>query len=171
MRDITEDIKLSTVDPLTNIYNRRFVNGFLIEEIERCKRHDRSFSIVIADIDDFKHINDTCGHISGDMVLKSISSTITDVFRSLDFVGRYGGDEFMIVLPDATHEFAGGTIERLRKKIESMEFTVVKNREVRVTASFGIATFPEDGTSLDDLLVKADERLYKAKGLGNNIVA
>ncbi len=171
MRDITEDIKLSTIDPLTNIYNRRFVNGFMIKEIERSKRLDSNFSIVIADIDDFKHINDTYGHVSGDIILKSISCLITDAFRSLDVVGRYGGDEFMIILPDAKHAIASGTIERLRQKIESMEFTVVKNRKVRVTGSFGIATFPEDGTSLDDLLVKADERLYKAKGLGKNKVA
>ncbi len=171
MRDITEDIKLSTVDPLTNIYNRRFVNGFLIKEVERSKRLDRSFSIVIADIDDFKHINDTYGHLSGDMILKSISSLITDTFRSLDVVGRYGGDEFMIILPHANHEVASTTIERLRQKIEGMEFTVIKEQTIRVTVSFGIATFPKDGTSLDDLLINADEQLYKAKGLGKNKVA
>jgi len=77
----------------------------------------------------------------------------------------------MVVLPDATREVAANTIERLRGKIETLEFTVVNNRKVRVTSSFGIATYPEDGTSIDDLLVKADERLYKAKSQGKNKVA
>ncbi len=171
MRDITEDIKLSTIDPLTNIYNRRFINGYLVKEIERSRRMDRHFSIVISDIDDFKYINDTFGHLSGDMVLKEISRIIPDTFRKQDVVGRYGGDEFMIILPDANMGIASGIIDRLRHDIESSEIEISKNRHVRVTGSFGIATFPEDGTSLDDLLVTADERLYQAKGLGKNKVA
>ncbi len=170
MRDITEDIRLSTVDPLTDLYNRRFINGFLMKEIERSKRSDRHFSVVISDIDDFKVINDSYGHLSGDMVLKSIARLITETVRNLDVVGRYGGDEFMLILPDSNGNDAYHIIDRLRRKVENFEVPVLRNIKVKVTTSFGIASFPEDGTSLDDLLVAADERLYKSKGLGKNQV-
>lgn len=171
MRDITEDIILSTIDPLTNIYNRRFINGFLIKEIEKSKRLNRHFSLVITDIDDFKFINDTYGHMSGDIVLESISRLITSTSRSYDIVGRYGGDEFMIILPDASNAAASNVIDRMRQKVADTLFTVIKDMKVNITASFGISTFPEDGKSIDDLLIKADERLYKSKGLGKNKVS
>lgn len=171
MRDITEDIKLSTVDPLTDIYNRRFINAFLMKEIERSKRLDRHFSVVISDIDNFKIINDSYGHPSGDIVLKSLARLITDTVRNLDVVGRYGGDEFMLILPDANNETALNVIERIRMNVENLEIQVLKDIKVRLTASFGIASFPENGTSLDDLLVAADEKLYKAKRLGKNQIA
>lgn len=171
MRDITEDIKLSTVDPLTDIYNRRFINAFLMKEIERSKRLDRHFSVVISDIDNFKIINDSYGHPSGDIVLKSLARLITDTVRNLDVVGRYGGDEFMLILPDANNETALNVIERIRMNVENLEIQVLKDIKVRLTASFGIASFPENGTSLDDLLVAADEKLYKSKRQGKNQIA
>ncbi|HDZ83908.1 MAG TPA: GGDEF domain-containing protein, partial [Nitrospirae bacterium] len=171
MRDITEEIRMSTVDTLTNIYNKRFINEFLIKEIERSKRLDNRFSIVICDMDDFKKINDTLGHLSGDMVLKSFSELIAQMIRSQDVVGRYGGDEFMLILPETDRETALHIIDRLRDNIEKMEVSVLKNKKAKITASFGIATFPEDGTSSDDLLIASDERLYKAKSLGKNTVA
>ncbi|MBI4683476.1 MAG: diguanylate cyclase [Nitrospirae bacterium] len=171
MRDITEDIKLSTVDPLTDIYNRRFINAFLMKEIERSKRLDRHFSVVISDIDNFKIINDSYGHLSGDIVLKALARLITDTVRNLDVVGRYGGDEFMLILPDTNNETANNIIDRIRVAVENLEMPVLRDINVRITASFGIAAFPEDGTSLEDLLVSADERLYKAKRLGKNKIA
>lgn len=171
LRDITEDIKLSTVDPLTDIYNRRFINAFLMKEIERSKRLDRHFSVVISDIDNFKIINDSYGHLSGDLVLKALARLITDTVRNLDVVGRYGGDEFMLILPDADNETALNVIERLRMNVESLDIQVLKDIKVRLTASFGIASFPENGTSLDDLLVAADEKLYKSKRQGKNQIA
>ena len=171
MRDITEDIKLSTVDPLTDIYNRRFINGFLMKELERSKRMNKYFSVVISDIDDFKVINDAYGHVSGDMVLIAIAQLFTGAVRNLDVVGRYGGDEFMLILPDTNNEIAGNIIDRLRVNVENLEVSVLKDKKVKITASFGIASFPEDGTSLDDLLIVADERLYKAKSLGKNRIA
>ena len=171
MRDITEEIRMSTVDTLTNIYNKRFINEFLVKEIERSKRLNNRFSIVICDMDNFKAINDTMGHLSGDMVLKSFSELIVTIIRNQDVVGRYGGDEFMIILPEADRATAANIINRLRCSIESLEVPVLKDKKVKTTASFGIATFPEDGTSSDDLLIASDERLYKAKSLGKNTIA
>jgi len=171
MRDITEEIRMSTVDSLTNIYNKRFITEFLIKEIERSKRLNNRFSIVICDMDDFKKINDTLGHLSGDMVLKSFSELIVKTVRNQDIVGRYGGDEFMIILPETDAHTASTIIDRLRRNIEDLEITVLKDKKAKITASFGISTFPEDGTSPDDLLIEGDERLYKAKSLGKNNVA
>lgn len=171
MRDITEDVRLSTIDPLTNIYNKRFMNGFLLKEIERSRRLEKQFSLVICDMDDFKWVNDTYGHLSGDMVIQSFAHVLKDTIRTLDVVGRYGGDEFIIILPETSAESAYGIINRLRMQIEGMEIMVVKNEKVKITASFGIATFPEDGMSSDDLIIASDERLYKAKNIGKNKIA
>jgi diguanylate cyclase (GGDEF)-like protein len=171
MRDITEEVQLSTTDPLTTTYNRRFINEFLMKEIERSKRTKKQFSVVICDIDNFKQINDSYGHLSGDVVLKSFTQVLTRTLRNLDVVGRYGGDEFVIILPETSNEIARHVIDRLRLKIEELEISIPKNSKVKVTASFGISTFPDDGISSDDLLVVTDERLYKAKSYGKNKIA
>ena len=171
MRDITEEVRLSTIDHLTNIYNKRFINGFLLKEIERSKRLNKEFSIVICDMDDFKRINDMFGLLAGDMVIKSFSQTLNDSIRTLDVAGRYGGDEFVIILPETSAEDAYGIIDRLRRQIETMEIPLTHGEKVRITASFGIASFPDDGMSSDDLIIVSDERLYKAKNLGKNNVA
>jgi diguanylate cyclase (GGDEF)-like protein len=163
IRDITEETRLSTTDPLTTIYNRRFINDFLTKETERSKRLNRQFSIVMCDLDDLKIINDTYGHLSGDIVLKSFSQLIINSLRKLDVVGRYGGDEFMLILPETNNENACKIVDRLRLKAEESEIRVQKDTKVKITASFGIATFPDNGKSSDDLLAAADYRLYKAK--------
>jgi diguanylate cyclase (GGDEF)-like protein len=170
MRDVTADIKLSTTDPLTGIYNRRFINEFLMKEIERSKRLDKNFALVICDIDNFKEINDTYGHISGDVALQALTELITGTVRHLDVVGRYGGDEFMMILPETDKERASQVIERIRHKIEKDDIPIPNGLRVKITVSFGVAVFPEDGYFSDYLLVTADERLYKAKSLGKNRV-
>jgi diguanylate cyclase (GGDEF)-like protein len=171
MRDITEEVRLSTIDHLTNIYNKRFINGFLLKEIERSRRLNKQFSIVICDMDDFKRINDTYGHLSGDMVIKSFSQIINKSIRTLDVTGRYGGDEFVIILPETSSEDAYRIIDRLRIEIQGTDFRVISKEKVSITASFGIATFPQDGMSSDDLIIASDERLYKAKNLGKNSIS
>lgn len=170
MRDITEDIKLSTTDPLTGVYNRRFLNEFLIKEIERAHRMAKHFSLVICDIDNFKKINDRHGHISGDIILQSLAQIISGTIRHVDIFGRYGGDEFMIILPETNNRDASTIIDRLRAKIESIEIILTGGSRVSITASFGVATYQQDGHSSDELLIKADERLYKAKSFGKNTV-
>ncbi len=170
LRDITEEVMLATTDPLTRLYNRRFMNEFLARETERSKRSHSKFAVVMADVDDFKRINDTYGHLSGDIVLKAIVRGMISGTREYDIAGRYGGEEFLIIMPEIDKQTTVDVADRMRRNIENHEIEVMNGEMVTVTASFGIATFDEDGNSPDDLLVKADERLYKAKRQGKNRV-
>jgi diguanylate cyclase (GGDEF)-like protein len=171
IRDITEDVKLTVTDTLTSVYNRRFINEFLMKEIERSKRLKRAFSVVICDIDDFKDINDTHGHLPGDDVIKLFAGTIADKLRKVDVIGRYGGDEFIIIMPETPNKIATHVINRLRQHIADMEVEVPGQTFIHITASFGIASFPRDGTSSEGLLVTADERMYNAKRNGKNSIS
>ena len=170
LRDITEEVTLATTDPLTSIYNRRYMNEFLAKEAERSRRTDRGFAVSITDVDDFKRINDTFGHLSGDIVLKKIVRAMISCTREYDTVGRYGGEEFLIILPEIDKQTATLVCNRLRRNIEELQIEVMEGEKITVTASFGIASFQEDGVLPEDLLVKADERLYKAKRDGKNLV-
>jgi len=170
MRDITEEVKLATVDALTNIYNRRFLNDYALKEIYRSKRTKRSFTTVILDVDDFKKINDTYGHLSGDMILKQLAGFLAKNLRGSDVIGRYGGEEFLLIMPETSKDNAFLVVDRLRSAIAAEEMQVIDGEKVRISVSIGGATFPEDGTSSEDLLVKADERLYRAKREGKNRV-
>jgi diguanylate cyclase (GGDEF)-like protein len=170
LRDITEEVVLATTDPLTKIYNRRYINEFLTMETERSRRSQKEFAVVLADVDDFKRVNDTYGHLSGDVVLRAIVGGIISGTRQYDIVGRYGGEEFLIIMPEIDKLAAVDVADRMRRNIENLEIEILDGDKVTVTASFGIAIFDEDGISPDDLLVKADERLYKAKWEGKNRV-
>lgn len=170
MRDITADIKLSNTDALTGVYNRRFLNEFLMKEIERSKRMAKDFSLVICDIDNFKEINDTFGHLSGDMVLKSLTDLMTSTIRHFDVLSRYGGDEFMMIFPETAMDEVSVIVERLRNKIQTDDISLPDGLRAKITASFGLAEFPLDGICSDDLILKADERLYRAKSQGKNKV-
>ena len=171
IRDITEDVKLTVTDTLTSVYNRRFINEFLMKEIERSKRTEREFSVVICDIDDFKDINDTHGHLPGDNVLQLFADAITDNLRKVDVIGRYGGDEFIIIMPETPNKIAANVIDQLRQYIADMEVAVPGQESIHITASFGIASYPEDGALLEGLLVTADERMYNAKKNGKNSIS
>lgn len=171
MRDITEDVLLSTVDPLTGIYNRRFINEFLMKEIERCTRLGKVFSVVMCDLDNFKKVNDVHGHLTGDMALKSVADLISSSIRSCDVAGRYGGDEFILILPETPGRGAKVVIEKLRGQIEKAVILSSAGNEVRITASFGIAEFPGNGMSSEDLIIATDSQVYHAKNLGKNRVA
>lgn len=170
LKDITEDVTLATTDSLTSIYNRRYMNELLAKEAERSRRSHREFSVMITDVDDFKKINDMYGHSSGDVVLKEIVRGIISCTREYDTVGRYGGEEFLIIMPEADKQTAVDVADRMCRNIEKHEIELPEGAKVTVTASFGIASFKEDGNSPDDLLVRADERLYKAKQEGKNRV-
>ncbi len=170
VRDITEEEMLATTDPLTSVYNRRYMNEFLGREIQRSSRMAKEFAVILVDIDDFKKVNDTFGHASGDYVLKTIVGVIMCGTRDYDVVGRYGGEEFLIILPEVDRLDAKLVAERIRSAISEKKFEVIGGEVVKLTASLGGACYGVDGASQDDLLTMADRRMYKAKEAGKNKV-
>lgn len=153
----------AVIDPLTNLYNRSFFNKCLKREVDRIQRYQRQLSLIVGDIDHFKQVNDTYGHLVGDMVLIEVSNIIKQHCRQSDLPVRWGGEEFAILLPET--ELTGSVIvaERIRTAIEQHLFETVKH----VTISFGVSTFL---SSEQDLLQRADLALYEAKGKGRNQV-
>ena len=144
----------------------------LREELSRSERYAKTMSLVMLDIDEFKNINDQFGHAAGDRVLKRIAEVMSHAVRSIDIIGRYGGDEFIIILPETDTYFAAHMAERLRADIEQSDISrEISDRLVsKITASIGIATFPVHGRSLEVLAEHADEALYRAKADGRNRV-
>lgn len=170
VRDITEEVLLATVDPLTNIFNRRHITNILVMETERCRRFSNIFSIAMIDIDDFKLVNDRHGHLVGDLVLQGFTRGIKDRLRQYDVIGRYGGEEFLLVLPQLPKESSFGVVDRIRSHIEHLQMELENHLTLNVTASFGVASFPLDAETPKDLLINADEKLYRAKKAGKNRV-
>lgn len=168
IRDITDEVRLYTTDPLTSLYNRRFLNEVIHKELELCKRYQRRLSLAIIDIDDFKKINDTYGHVAGDVVLKEIAKTMLKNIRDSDVVSRYGGEEFVILMPEIDRNIAANAANRLREKISMQNILLFDGSSISVTVSIGIASYPDDADSSVDLLIAADDRLYKAKREGKN---
>ena len=156
---------LSVTDCLTNCYNRRFFMQKLEEEIERAKRNENKFSLIMLDIDRFKSINDRFGHNAGDLVLKSMAEMIKNRIRKIDTLARWGGEEFVLLLPDTPVENAARLAEELRESLSRMDIQGVG----RVTASFGVAGYCP-GDSVDSLVNKADNMMYEAKAAGRNCV-
>ncbi len=161
--------KLAITDPLTGLYNRRYLEEKLSHELIRAKAYSRYLSIIMADIDYFKKINDTYGHKVGDEVLKGLALILKANIRGEDVVARYGGEEFVIVLPNVSKYDAYRIAERIRIEIEETSFKEIGVPE-KITVSFGISSFPDDGEEAIDLLKKADQALYQAKSLGRNRV-
>lgn len=162
---------LSITDALTSIYNRRFFETKLEEIYLKSKTYKKKFSLSICDIDYFKFYNDANGHPLGDIVLKKVAEIIKNGVKGSDIVARYGGEEFVIVFPETDKEDAVKVCEKLREKIEKYNFPYEKKQpNGNLTVSFGIATFPDDASTPEDLLKKADFALYKAKEMGKNSV-
>ena len=159
--------QLSYLDGLTGIFNRRFFELRILEEIERARRCDTGMAVVMVDIDQFKKLNDEFGHLLGDEVLRQVSSLFHQQLRKIDVVCRYGGEEFAILLTQTNAQHALGVAEKLRKLVESWQFPGVPRT---VTLSAGVAAFPDHGTSRDDLIRAADIGLYAAKQAGRNQV-
>ncbi len=163
--------QLATVDSLTNIMNRRYGIQRLKEEFSMSIRHGSAISVIILDIDFFKNVNDTCGHAAGDVVLKSVAEILEKNIRAGEVVCRYGGEEFLVVIPGGRQEDAVVLAERLRRAIEEIKIRWLTSN-IRVTASFGVATWPVCKVSGGvELVDAADEALYLAKKKGRNLVA
>ncbi len=161
--------RLAATDPLTGAANRRHFRDQAQVEISRAKRHHLPLSVLAMDLDHFKSINDRYGHPAGDEILKTFVTEVKDVLRPGDLVGRFGGEEFMVLLPGSTEEAAAGVAERLRRVVEQMR-VAVDGDLLQVTVSIGVARHGLDGDAPEDLFKVADERLYQAKMRGRNQV-
>jgi diguanylate cyclase (GGDEF)-like protein len=159
--------QLAYLDGLTGIFNRRFFEMRIMEEIERARRYDTGMAVIMADIDQFKRLNDEFGHVLGDEVLRQVSSLFHQQLRKIDVVCRYGGEEFGILLTQTNARHAMSIAEKLRKMVEGWQFPGVPRT---VTISAGAAAFPEQGTTRDQLVRAADSALYAAKQAGRNRV-
>ena len=162
--------ELAITDDLTKLFNTRYLNRTMETEIQRSSRYKTSVSLIFMDIDYFKLVNDHHGHLIGSKVLVEIGQLLIKNLRSIDIVSRYGGDEFVIVLPQTPPKAATQIAERIRKIIEQNIFLKKEGYSLKMTASFGVASYPESATSKEELLRLADEAMYKVKYQTRNAV-
>jgi len=153
----------ASIDDLTGIYNHRFIFQRLREEVERADRYQQPLSIMMLDLDHFKTVNDQFGHQTGDIVLHTVAQTIKNTLRHIDVAGRYGGEEFLVILPQTGLEDAVQVAERIREQVEKLTFA---DKKLRITISIGVSTYGNETES--ELLGRADRLLYKAKDYGRN---
>jgi diguanylate cyclase (GGDEF)-like protein len=168
----TEELKKLTItDELTGLLNRRYLHERLKDELARSERHGYQLGLLMVDLDGFKECNDTRGHTAGDRTLKDIAGILVKTVRSMDVVARYGGDEFMIILPETGRATAIEIAERMRRNVFGRyvkEMATVIQASCPVTASIGVACYPQDGKTVEALLKNVDAALYRAKNKGKN---
>lgn len=157
-------------DGLTGVYNHRYFQEQLRHELARAKRYKRSLSLLLLDLDHFKHFNDRFGHRQGDRLLKDAGDFFNRIKRETDTVARYGGDEFAVILPETSHEDAVVFAKRLRAEFEEARLGGGEDGGLLVTVSVGVATFPKDADSAEDLVERSDQALYRAKHAGRNCI-
>ncbi len=155
--------ELSLTDDLTQLYNSRYLHLVLERELSRSQRHQFEFSLIFIDLDNFKRINDENGHMAGSGLLKEFGDFLLKKIRVSDVGIRYGGDEFVLVLPQTSQENAFLFISRLREKLSEHHFLKDRGLKVKLTASFGISTYPADGQTIDELIAAADKAMYHVK--------
>lgn len=161
--------KSSTTDSLTELYTRRYFLERLEEEIKRSKAKKIQLSVLMIDADFFKKFNDKYGHLTGDQILCGIADIIRENIREIDIAGRYGGEEFCVVLPDTSRAGTHYVAERIRSCVQKTPIQAY-DTTVKTTVSIGIATFPDDGQNIQELIDKADWALYRAKKTGRNTI-
>jgi diguanylate cyclase (GGDEF)-like protein len=160
----------ATRDPLTLLYNQRVFWELLQYEVERAKRYDYKFAVLVVDLDNFKFINDTYGHAFGDVFLQSVARTIEKEKRKGDILARYGGDEFTLILPMCDLPQAYSVAERIRSAINNLKVEAPDRKQVNLTCSVGVAIFPDHAETAEDLFILADTMMYRAKETGKNSV-
>ena len=169
-RDFEYQYKLATIDGLTELYNHRYFQDTLRKQIDIARRYNQSFSLIIVDIDFFKKFNDTYGHQAGDAVLRQVAQTLKKNSRTTDYVCRYGGEEMSIILPNTGAEEALNNANRICKAVAEKPFHLTPVDTANVTISLGVATFPDNAQTPQDLIEWADKGLYYAKEHGRNQV-
>jgi len=170
LRRFSRAEELSITDGLTGVYNYRYLRSALDKEVARARRFRERFAIIMLDVDHLKEYNDVHGHLRGSEVLRRLAQVVMGELRTSDVIAKYGGDEFVIILPQTDREGARTLAERIRAAVEVHEFPG-EEEGMKITSSMGIAQFPEDGEITRDLLESADNALYDAKRSGRNRVA
>jgi two-component system cell cycle response regulator len=167
---LDQSMELAVTDQLTGLHNRRYMRAQIESFVKRSNMGGMPVSVLLCDIDHFKKVNDIHGHGAGDDVLREFGRRLSENIRPMDLACRYGGEEFVVIMPETTQGLAHAAAERLRVIMEETPFTIGRGDQLRVTMSGGIATVipPED--TVDDLMKRADEALYRAKGNGRNMV-
>jgi diguanylate cyclase (GGDEF)-like protein len=167
---VAEAERLSQTDDLTKLHNARYLRQYLVNEIKRARRYGSQVAAFFLDLDDFKSVNDRHGHLVGSHVLMEMAGVILSSVRDTDVVSRYGGDEFVVVLPETDIEMGLRVAERVRERIADHAFTGGRNLRLSLTASFGVAAFPNHAQSPQQLIARADTAMYEAKAAHKNCV-
>lgn len=164
-------LQLASTDALTGLHNRGYIDDRFANELSRARRYNKPLTIAVIDADRFKQLNDTHGHPAGDLVLKTIAATLRTSFRQSDTVGRYGGEEFVVILPETDVETAQRKLDSLRESIARTPIALPsRTGQIAVTVSAGLSSFPQDGQDASELFALADDRMFQAKGEGRNRV-
>ncbi|MFN3580312.1 MAG: GGDEF domain-containing protein [Pseudomonas sp.] len=168
--ELEVELKLqATTDPLTGLFNRRQYEMLFRREQERVRRHGCELSLCVVDLDHFKQINDQYGHDLGDQVLRQVAKLFVDTLRHSDIVGRFGGEEFILLLPDTALESALLVIGRLREKLQE-EVVESEGEQVSLTATFAVTQVTNEDVTIEDVIRRADKALYQGKAAGRNRV-
>ena len=167
---VAEAERLSQTDDLTKLHNARYLRQYLVGELKRARRYGSHVTAFFLDLDDFKQVNDRHGHLVGSHVLMEMAGVILASVRDTDVVARYGGDEFVVVLPETDLEMGLRVAERVRERVEGHTFTGGRGLRLRLTASFGVASFPTHAQSPQQLVARADAAMYEAKAASKNCV-
>lgn len=163
LQALTRSNELAMRDDLTKAFNRRFFDSYLDQEIQRARRYGSGFSIIFLDLDDLKEVNNRWGHLMGSRTLQEVAKRILGAVRGIDRVVRFGGDEFCIILPQTDDEQAEAVANRVRRAIAEAPFELEPDVVVRITASFGIASYPKHANTKETLIRAADSAMYKVK--------
>jgi diguanylate cyclase (GGDEF)-like protein len=160
--------QLTITDDLTKLFNSRYLNLYLTREIKRSKRHAAALAVIFLDLDGFKSINDQYGHLAGSRTLTEVGTILSRSVRETDTIARYGGDEFVVVLPETPAAGALVIAERIRKAIEDYTFLEAQGLAARISASFGIACYPDHALTPEGLIQKSDQAMYRVKERSKN---
>ena len=163
--------RYNIIDDITGLYNSRYLHPLLEMEISRAQRHNLPFSLIFVDLDYFKLVNDRYGHLVGSRLLKEVGKLFRSNLRKVSWAVRYGGDEFIFILPATDRQEAILVCTRLRRSLNRTFFLETEGLKIKITASFGIAVFPEDGTEKEEIIKKADQAMYLVKNSGRDGIA